>query len=99
MSICEAAPQANASDDRLRNEKPRHAAGLSVHRVAGVVSGSAGPAALTGAILLLLLTRLLGGLTALLLLAGLLARLIALLLLARVLAGVLILIHSVSFQR
>ena len=57
-------------------------------------------AALTGAILLLLLlTRLLGGLSTLLLLAGLLTGLIALLLLARVLVGVLILVHSVSFQR
>ena len=53
----------------------------------------------TAILLLLLLTRLLGGLTTLLLLAGLLARLIALLLLARVLVGVLILVHSVSFQR
>jgi hypothetical protein len=56
-------------------------------------------ATLTGAILLLLLTRLLPGLTALLLLAGFLTGLIALLLLTRVLVGVLVLIHSTSFQR
>jgi hypothetical protein len=57
-------------------------------------------AALTGAILLLLLlTWLLAGLTTLLLLSRLLARLIALLLLARGLVGILVLVHSISFQR
>jgi hypothetical protein len=56
-------------------------------------------ATLTGAILLLLLTRLLARLTTLLLLAGLLSGLIALLLLAGILVGVLILTHCISFQR
>jgi hypothetical protein len=57
--------------------------------------------ALSRAILLLLLARLLAGLATLLLLAGLglLAGLITLLLLAGVLVGVLVLTHSISFQR
>jgi uncharacterized membrane protein YphA (DoxX/SURF4 family) len=56
-------------------------------------------AALSGAILLLLLAGLLSGLATLLLLTGLLAGLIALLLLAGVLVGILVLTHSISFQR
>jgi hypothetical protein len=57
--------------------------------------------ALAGAILLLLLARLLAGLIALLLLTGLglLAGLVALLLLTRILVGILVLTHSASFQR
>jgi len=98
-SICEAACQANAIQDR-QTKSPATWRGFRFS-CCSALAVLALLAALAGAVLLLLLAGLLAGLTTLLLLTGLrlLAGLIALLLLAWVLVGILILAHSISFQR